>query len=68
MSDYLIEPSILAADFARRGEEIDDVIAAGADTFVLGSGIFGLAQQSDANRYDSIIKKLRAELAKVSPV
>ncbi|MGI9251666.1 MAG: ribulose-phosphate 3-epimerase [Pseudohongiellaceae bacterium] len=29
--DYLIAPSILAADFARLGEEVDAVLAAGAD-------------------------------------
>ncbi len=31
MSDCLIAPSILSADFARLGEEVDNVIAAGAD-------------------------------------
>jgi ribulose-phosphate 3-epimerase len=31
MADYLIAPSILAADFARLGEEVDTVLAAGAD-------------------------------------
>jgi ribulose-phosphate 3-epimerase len=31
MSDYLIAPSILSADFARLGEEVDNVLAAGAD-------------------------------------
>ena len=31
MSDYLIAPSILAADFARLGEEVDAVLQAGAD-------------------------------------
>ena len=31
MSDYLIAPSILAADFARLGEEVDTVLQAGAD-------------------------------------
>ena len=30
-ADYLIAPSILAADFARLGEECDNVLAAGAD-------------------------------------
>ncbi len=29
--DFLIAPSILSADFARLGEEVDDVLAAGAD-------------------------------------
>ncbi|MEH6548961.1 MAG: ribulose-phosphate 3-epimerase [Pseudomonadales bacterium] len=31
MHDYWIAPSILAADFARLGEEVDAVLAAGAD-------------------------------------
>ncbi len=31
MTDYLIAPSILSADFARLGDEVDAVLAAGAD-------------------------------------
>ncbi len=31
MTDFLIAPSILSADFARLGEEVDAVLAAGAD-------------------------------------
>ena len=31
MSDHLIAPSILSADFARLGEEVENVLAAGAD-------------------------------------
>ena len=31
MNDFLIAPSILSADFARLGEEVDAVLAAGAD-------------------------------------
>ncbi len=31
MTDYRIAPSILSADFARLGEEVDTVLAAGAD-------------------------------------
>lgn len=31
MSDYAIAPSILSADFARLGEEVENVLAAGAD-------------------------------------
>jgi len=31
MADYLIAPSILSADFARLGEEVDAVLSAGAD-------------------------------------
>mmetsp|Transcript_20413 Transcript_20413/g.26368 ORF Transcript_20413/g.26368 Transcript_20413/m.26368 type:complete len:209 (+) Transcript_20413:146-772(+) len=30
-SEYLIAPSILSADFAKLGEEVDNVLAAGAD-------------------------------------
>ena len=31
MADYKIAPSILSADFARLGEEVTDVLNAGAD-------------------------------------
>ena len=31
MSEYLIAPSILSADFARLGEEVDNVLASGTD-------------------------------------
>ncbi|MBX2849300.1 MAG: ribulose-phosphate 3-epimerase [Acidiferrobacterales bacterium] len=31
MTDYIIAPSILSADFANLGEEVDNVLAAGAD-------------------------------------
>ena len=31
MTDFKIAPSILSADFARLGEEVDTVLAAGAD-------------------------------------
>ena len=31
MTDFKIAPSILSADFARLGEEVDAVLAAGAD-------------------------------------
>ena len=31
MNEYLIAPSVLSADFARLGEEVDAVLAAGAD-------------------------------------
>ncbi|USE35612.1 ribulose-phosphate 3-epimerase [Endozoicomonas sp. SCSIO W0465] len=31
MRDYIIAPSILSADFARLGDEVDNVLAAGAD-------------------------------------
>ena len=49
------------------GVKLDNIRAiaeAGADTFVAGSAIFGAAKPSDPHRYDSVIKALRAELAK----
>jgi ribulose-phosphate 3-epimerase len=56
----------LEVDGGVKTDNIRSIAEAGADTFVLGSGIFGHAQQSDANRYDSIISGVRAELALVS--
>ncbi|WP_435627540.1 ribulose-phosphate 3-epimerase [Candidatus Ferrigenium straubiae] len=44
---------------------IREVAAAGADTFVAGSAIFGARKDSDPHRYDSVIAAMRAELAKV---
>ncbi len=32
--DYLIAPSILSANFAKLGEEVDNMIAAGADVSI----------------------------------
>ena len=43
---------------------IREVAAAGVDTFVAGSAIFGARKESDPHRYDSVIAALRAELAK----
>lgn len=42
---------------------IREIHEAGVDTFVAGSAVFGAAQAGDPNRYDSIIRKLREELA-----
>ena len=42
---------------------IREVAEAGARTFVAGSAVFGAAQASDANHYQTIIAALRAELA-----
>jgi ribulose-phosphate 3-epimerase len=44
---------------------IREVAAAGADTFVSGSAVFGAGKDNDPHRYDSVIAALRAELAKV---
>ncbi len=53
----------LEVDGGVKASNILSIAEAGADTFVLGSGIFGYGQQSDDNRYDSIIAQVRAELA-----
>ena len=47
-----------------KADNIGEIAAAGADTFVSGSGIFGKGRDADPNRYDSIIAEMRAELAK----
>ena len=54
----------LEIDGGVKVDNIREIAAAGADTFVSGSGIFGGASDSDPNRYDSIIKQMREELAK----
>jgi len=54
----------LEIDGGVKVDNIAEVAAAGADTFVAGSAIFGAAKDSDPNTYDSVIKAMRAELAK----
>ncbi|MGY8866582.1 MAG: ribulose-phosphate 3-epimerase [Methylophagaceae bacterium] len=44
-------------------KNIREVAEAGARTFVAGSAVFGAAQASDANHYQTILAALRAELA-----
>jgi ribulose-phosphate 3-epimerase len=44
---------------------IAEVARAGVDTFVAGSAVFSKRNESDPNRYDTIIGQMRAELAKV---
>ncbi len=46
-------------------KNIREVAEAGVDTFVAGSAVFGAANDNDPNRYDSVIKAMRDELAKV---
>jgi ribulose-phosphate 3-epimerase len=55
----------LEIDGGVKAENIREIAAAGTDTFVAGSGIFGKGQDSDPNRYNSIIGQMRDELAKV---
>ncbi|WP_019589045.1 MULTISPECIES: ribulose-phosphate 3-epimerase [unclassified Thioalkalivibrio] len=53
----------LEIDGGVKADNIREIKAAGADTFVAGSAIFGAGEDSDPNRYDSILKKMREELA-----
>jgi ribulose-phosphate 3-epimerase len=55
----------LEIDGGVKADNIAEIAAAGADTFVAGSGIFGKGQDSDPNRYDSIIQSMRDALATV---
>lgn len=55
----------LEIDGGVKADNIGEIKAAGADTFVSGSGIFGGRKEDDANKYDSIIQKMRDEMAKV---
>ena len=52
----------LEVDGGVKIENIQSIAEAGADTFVLGSGIFGHAKKSDINKYDSIIAEVRSQL------
>ena len=42
---------------------IAEIAKAGADTFVAGSAIFSAGKDTDPNRYDTVVKSLRASLA-----
>jgi ribulose-phosphate 3-epimerase len=44
---------------------IREVAEAGVDTFVSGSALFGAGKDSDPHRYDTVVKAMRDELAKV---
>ena len=55
----------LEIDGGVKADNIAEVAAAGIDTFVSGSGIFGKRNESDPHKYDTILKQMRDELAKV---
>jgi len=55
----------LEIDGGVKVDNIAEIAAAGADTFVAGSGIFGFGQESDPHRYDTILGQMREALAKV---
>jgi ribulose-phosphate 3-epimerase len=55
----------LEIDGGVKADNIAEIKAAGADTFVSGSGIFGKGSDADPHRYDTIIRKMREEMARV---
>ncbi len=55
----------LEVDGGVKVDNIAEIASAGADMFVSGSGIFGGANDSDANTYNTIVQQMRDELAKV---
>jgi len=56
-------PIRLEVDGGVKIENIAEIKAAGADTFVAGSAIFGASDKNDPNRYDSIIRSFREQLS-----
>jgi ribulose-phosphate 3-epimerase len=52
----------LEIDGGVKVDNIREIAAAGADTFVAGSGIFGQGKETDPNHYDSIIAEMRSQL------
>ena len=55
----------LEIDGGVKVDNIAEIKAAGADTFVSGSGIFGKGKDGDPNRYDTIVGQMREALASV---
>ena len=55
----------LEIDGGVKVDNIREIAEAGADTFVAGSAIFSAAKTTDANRYNTVVSAMRAELAKV---
>lgn len=54
----------LEIDGGVKVNNIREIAAAGADTFVAGSAIFGAKNESDANVYDTVVAAMRDELSK----
>lgn len=55
----------LEIDGGVKADNIAEIKAAGADTFVSGSGIFGKARDTDPHHYDGIIAQMREAMATV---
>ena len=56
----------LEVDGGVKVDNICEIAKAGADTFVAGSAIFGAANADDANKYNTVVGAMRAELAKAA--
>jgi len=56
----------LEVDGGIKADNIAEIKAAGADTYVSGSGIFGKGKDGDPHRYDSIIRQMREAMAAVT--
>ena len=54
----------LEVDGGVKVDNIAAIKAAGADTFVAGSAIFGAANSEDPNHYDSVLQAFREQLAR----
>ena len=52
----------LEIDGGVKVDNLAEIAAAGADTFVSGSGIFGCANPDDPHNYDSILRQMRDQL------
>ena len=55
----------LEVDGGVKIDNIAEIARAGADAFVAGSAVFGAGRDSDANRYDTVIAALRAQLGEI---
>ncbi|MGO2132950.1 MAG: ribulose-phosphate 3-epimerase [Halomonas sp.] len=56
----------LEIDGGVKVDNIAEIAAAGADTFVAGSAVFKARNEADANRYDSVIRDFHKQLATLS--
>ncbi len=56
----------LEIDGGVKPANIAEIAAAGVDTFVAGSAVFGAGKDADPNRYDSVIASLREALQGVA--
>ena len=59
-------PIRLEIDGGVKVDNIREIAEAGADTFVAGSAVFGAGKPTDPNRYDTVVKAMRAELDKAN--